>query len=267
MAEVAEAGEARALPPEEPAYGRALRTRPGAAWSGAAGALLLLALLGLLAALGRPRPRPRIPSGPMVLLLLPEAPLPPPLTAPRGGAPSPAPQAPVPLISPGPLEPPLETLDARPAPQALAASLQGPLLTSAPPVPHGAGSPGAGAGRGPGAGGGDGPGVGSAGRGILKLRSSARPHWSTRPLEAPKDGDRVEVRLLVGADGVPFKALPLSGRMVLYPAVLQAARKWRFDVPPGYASLAPFQVTVDFTYRLGGDSSSQVQELRPVELR
>lgn len=46
-----------------------------------------------------------------------------------------------------------------------------------------------------------------------------------------------------------------------------AAWKWRFDVPPGYASLAPFQVTVDFTYRLGGDSSSQVQELRPVELR
>lgn len=265
MAEVAEPAEARALPPEEPAYGQALRTRPGAAWSGAAGALLLLALAGLLAVLGRPRPRPSIPPGPTVELLLPEAPLPtpPPPPGPRGGASSPAPPVTVPVLSPGPLE----TLDAPPAPQALAANLQGPLLPSAPPAPGGAGEPGTGAGKGKGAGTGNGSGMAAGGQGILKLRSAARPHWSTRPLEAPKDGDRVEVRLLIGADGVPFKALPLSGRMVLYPAVLQAARKWRFEVPPAFASSAPFQVTVDFTYHLGGDSSSQVQELRPVKLR
>ena len=103
-------------------------------------------------------------------------------------------------------------------------------------------------------------------RGILRHRKAARPRWGTRPLEAPKDGDRVEVRLLVNADGVPIRALPLSGRMVLYPAVLQAARKGRFDVPQAYANRAPFEVTVEFTYRLGVDESSQVQELRPVVL-
>lgn len=164
---------------------------------------------------------------------------------------------------PGPLQ-----LKAPPAQDDLLSfPLEGPLTSALPTHPGGLGGTLVGTGQGPGEGWGDGSGQGTGGKGILKLLKAERPRWGIRPGDRPKNGDRVQVRLLVGTNGVPFRALPVSGRASLYPAVIRAGLKWRFTVPTGYERFAPFEVTVDFTYRTGDTSSSQVKELQPVEVR
>ncbi|WLT32103.1 hypothetical protein [Geothrix sp. PMB-07] len=150
-----------------------------------------------------------------------------------------------------------------------------PLIVdkSLPVVPGGNGVPrGDGLGFGRGHGDGVGNGTGQGGRGILKLVKSVAPDYSHDPALSPIDGQRVKVCLQVGKDGVPFDARVVSaaGYEPSFPATLKVALAWRFQVPKGFASRAPFEVFVDFTYRQDQAKakrpgrSTQVSEVAPI---
>ncbi len=163
------------------------------------------------------------------------------------------------------LEPELRPLD---APLTIDKSL--PVRAGGNGVPRG---DGAGFGRGHGDGVGDGSGQGDTA--LLKLIRSVLPDYSQSKEEAPLDGQLVKVRVRVGADGVPIEAMPVSGngRKGSLRAILRAAMQWRFEVPKGFASQAPFEVFVDFSYHkvpfVSPEASwlTKVSEVKPVVIQ
>lgn len=143
-----------------------------------------------------------------------------------------------------------------------------PLDKSLPVQPGGNGAyKGDGKGFGRGHGDGVGGGLGGGGSNALTLLKSVQPDFKHIGKAGPREGELVKVELMINALGVPERAVPLSGRPILYPVVLQAALGWRFRVPPEYGHLAPFHVVIEFVYHRGPKSSRSVEELSPVILK
>ncbi|MDP2877658.1 MAG: energy transducer TonB [Holophaga sp.] len=129
---------------------------------------------------------------------------------------------------------------------------------------------GKGFGRGDGDSVGNGSGFGGPNRqaitNTLKLKSSVQPTWRIGRDSMAENGDAVRVKVTIDGKGVPVLVIPISGRKALFPCVVQAAQKWRFIVPPGFETLAPFDVTIDFKYWLGEKPSCDVKEVQAVTL-
>lgn len=111
---------------------------------------------------------------------------------------------------------------------------------------------------------GAGGGLGGGGRPIpdFKLVPIHRePAWSRLPATDPDLTLPVRVRILIGADGVPFQAVAIAGPERLYQECVAAALRWRFEPLATHGLTSPYNLVLNFhpQSRTGGGRSRAPQ--------
>lgn len=87
------------------------------------------------------------------------------------------------------------------------------------------------------------------------------PAWSRLPATDPDLTLPVRVRILVGADGIPFQAVAIAGPQRLYQECVDAALRWRFEPLAPHGLTAPCDLVLIFhpQSRAGGPRSRAPQ--------